>query len=157
MTHVSMQPQLEALRLEYAGALFDSAAARLVQCGNHHELFELPDDDASRLLSAAELITWLAQQCRRYAAEFRAIDEMNAASWRDEPVVPDNVSAFAFPHSAPPAPPGPERLVTIKSPSLDFVRERLQEAQDVLNYGGSKTALAAAGLAGRIQRWSDGG
>lgn len=156
MTHVSMQPQLEALRLEYVAALFDGAAARLGKCGEHTQIFGLADEDADQLHAGAKLVTWLAQKCRRFAIEVRAIDQMHAASWRGEPVVPDDASVFGLSAEPPPAPPSPKKLMSIDTQSLEPVRERLQEAQDVLRYGGSETARAAAGLAKRTQGWCGG-
>ncbi|MCV7258380.1 hypothetical protein [Mycobacterium shimoidei] len=156
MTHVSMQPKLEALRLEYAAVLFDSAANQLAWMGQRPRTFDVSQEDADRLLAAAELVCWLAQRVRRFAVEVRAIDQMNAATWRDEPAVPDDASVFELPLEPPTAPTAPEKLASMDFQSLDSVRERFQEAQDVLRYGGSRTARSAAGLAGRFYRWCGG-
>jgi hypothetical protein len=156
MTDIAMQPQIEALRLEYVAGLFGSAAKQLGRRAANPQAFELADEDADRLLAAAKLVTWLAERCRRFAVEVRAIDQMTAASWRDEPAVPDDASAFELPLKPPPAPPAPERLASMDCQSLECVRERLQEAQDVLRYGRSETARAAAGLAERLYRWCGG-
>jgi hypothetical protein len=156
MTGIAMQPQIEALRLEYVAELFDCAAQQLGRRGADPHAFELAEEDVDLLLAAAALVTWLAGRCRRFAVEVRAIDQMTAASWRDEPSVPDDASVFELPLTPPPAPQAPKKLASLDCRSMECVRERLQEAQDILRYGRSQTARAAAGLAERLYKWCGG-
>jgi hypothetical protein len=151
-----MEPQLDALRLELAGALFDNVARQFEIFGQDPRLWKLTDRDAARLLTASQVVTWLAEEFRRCAIRLRATDELNAGMFRGQLPIPDDPAPFEASLKRPPPPPLPDPPISIDPARLDWPRERLTEARDVLRYGSGPTTRAAAEHAEHLRTWCGG-
>jgi hypothetical protein len=151
-----MEPELDALRLELAGALFDNVARQFEIFAQDPRLWKLTDRDAARLRTASQVVMWLAEEFRRCAIKLRATDELNAGMFRGELPIPDNAAPFEASLKRPPPPPLPDPPISFDPGRLDWPRERFAEARDVLRYGSGPTTRVASEHAERLRIWCGG-
>jgi hypothetical protein len=153
---MSLTPDLDALRLELAGACFDSVANQFAYFAKFGHAEGITDDDAAQFRIAGDVIGWVGEEYRRCAIKIRATEEILAAPFLHQPAVPSDASAFEASISRPLPPQLPGQPGCIGSPLLDMARARLAEARDTLNHGDSHILSAATQTAALLHTWCGG-
>jgi hypothetical protein len=153
---MSLTPELDALRLELAAECLDGVAKQFAYFAKFGRSEGIAVDDEARFGTASDVIGWVGEEYRRCAIKIRVTDEMVAATFLDQPAVPNDPSAFEASMSRPPPPPLPDQPACVDSALLDRARERIAEARGALSHGTSQTLRAATQTAALLHTWCGG-
>lgn len=161
---MSMNPPLDAARVNFTAVLLDSAARHIEHIVEDERFMEsrgkatLPDGESDRLDTAAQCIRWLTEEFRRRAIMLVAMDEAMAGRFTGEPQVPDTPAAFAASISRPDPPEFPKDPIPIAATHdrMEVVRERLNEACSVLAKGQGNLTNAALEKIQFLHTWCGG-
>lgn len=161
---MSMNPPLDAARLNFAAAALDSAASlfKRIEEDEHFNASRgrsvLPEGETDRLDIAAQCVRWLAEEFRRSGTKLVAMDEVGAARFSGEPAVPSTPAVFAasIRQPDPPAFPSEPIPVAVRDSRMELVRERLEEACRVLANGQGRSTSAALENVQDLHAWCGG-
>lgn len=161
---MSMNPPLDAARLNFVSATLDSAAS-LFKRTEEDERFDasrgksgLPEGEADRLGIAAQCVRWLAEEFRRSGTKLIAMDEVGAARFSGEPAVPSTPAVFAASIRQPDPPPFPTEPIPVaaKDFRMELVRKRLEEACSLLANDQGRSTSAALENVQALHAWCSG-
>ncbi|MFL0158518.1 hypothetical protein [Mycobacteroides chelonae] len=161
---MSMNPPLDAARVNFSAVLLDSAARHIEHIVEDERFMEsrgkatLPEGESDALDTAAQCIRWLTEEFRRSAIRLVAMDEALAGRLTGEPQVPNTPAAFAASISRPDPPEFPKAPIPVAATHdrMEIVRERLNEACSVLAKGQGNLTNAALERVQFLHFWCSG-